>query len=114
MQNWQTEDLKSSGLETGLAAPLLESLMLNAFDSITLTSARPDTPSGDWPITYVNPAFELMTGYGREEAIGNTPKMLQGPKTDPEVIDVWCATCPRGGSSKARRSTTARMALSSS
>ncbi len=33
-------------------------------------------------IEYVNPAFEATTGYSREEALGQTPKLLQSGKHD--------------------------------
>jgi PAS domain S-box-containing protein len=33
-------------------------------------------------ITYVNPAFEKVTGYGAEEAIGNTPALLKSGEQD--------------------------------
>ncbi len=33
-------------------------------------------------IQYVNPAFETLTGYSREEAIGNTPRVLKSGKHD--------------------------------
>ena len=38
-------------------------------------------------IVYINQAFTKLTGYSAEEAIGKTPKMLQGPKTDREALD---------------------------
>lgn len=87
MMNWQTDELKSSNLQAELSVPLLEGLLLNAFDSITITSAEQSVSLGDWPIIFVNAAFENMTGYSKEEAIGNTPKMLQGPKTDQDLVD---------------------------
>ena len=37
-------------------------------------------------ITWVNAAFERITGYSREQAVGQTPdSLLDGPDTDPEV-----------------------------
>ncbi len=36
-------------------------------------------------IVYVNPAFERMTGYAAAEVIGQTPRILQGPRTSPEA-----------------------------
>jgi len=36
-------------------------------------------------IEYVNPAFTLLTGYTREEAIGKKPRILKSGKTPPEV-----------------------------
>lgn len=38
----------------------------------------------DATIEYVNPAFEEMTGYDREEALGNTPAMLKSGEHDAE------------------------------
>ncbi|HEY1340881.1 MAG TPA: PAS domain S-box protein, partial [Bryobacteraceae bacterium] len=38
------------------------------------------------PIVYVNPAFERLTGYNAEEAIGKNPKFLQGDDTDPATV----------------------------
>jgi len=41
-------------------------------------------------VEYVNPAFELMTGYSREEAIGNTPRILKSGKQSPPFYDrLW-------------------------
>ena len=45
-----------------------------------------DTGSVDEPgpaIVYVNPAFTRMSGYRTDELIGLTPRVLQGPKTNP-------------------------------
>lgn len=61
---------------------LLEASMEESYNSIMITEAGPG-----YPIVYVNPAFTLMTGYEPEEVIGKSPSLLQGPKTDQEVID---------------------------
>ena len=38
-------------------------------------------------ITWVNPAFESLCGYARNEVIGKEPgKILQGEETDPETV----------------------------
>jgi PAS domain S-box-containing protein len=56
-----------------------------SFQAITVTrSTGTDAPS---EIIYVNDAFTEMTGYEAEEVMGQTPGMLQGPKTDPEVLE---------------------------
>jgi len=60
---------------------LLESVVVNANDAVIIAEAAPITLPGP-RIIYVNEAFTRMTGYSREEAIGKTPRMLQGPKTD--------------------------------
>ena len=44
----------------------------------------------DGTIEYANPAFEEMTGYDRQEAIGNTPAMLKSGEHDQAFYqDLW-------------------------
>lgn len=43
-----------------------------------------DATQADNPITYVNRAFEVTTGYAKAEVLGKNCRMLQGPETDPE------------------------------
>ena len=38
-------------------------------------------------IEYVNPAFESLTGYTKEEVIGQNCRFLQGPDTEPETVN---------------------------
>lgn len=41
-------------------------------------------------IEYVNPKFEEVTGYSRDEAIGQTPSILKSPDTPRSVhLDLW-------------------------
>jgi len=61
---------------------LLEASMEESYNSIIITEAVPG-----YPIVYVNPAFCELTGYGPHEVMGKSPSILQGPKTDMEVID---------------------------
>lgn len=82
---WQSEIMGSSGIRAELAPAILEALTSNSFESVLITAAEASS-SEDWPIVYVNPAFEDMTGYKAEEVIGKSPKLLQGPKTDAEVL----------------------------
>lgn len=58
--------------------------MLQAWNAVVITSA--DATAG-YPVQIANPAFCKMTGYAMEELQGKSLKMLQGPDTDPEVID---------------------------
>ncbi|MGL4421525.1 MAG: PAS domain-containing protein, partial [Gemmataceae bacterium] len=37
-------------------------------------------------ITYVNPAFEAISGYMAADIVGLTPRVLQGPRTDHNVL----------------------------
>jgi PAS domain S-box-containing protein len=40
----------------------------------------------DAPVIYCNPAFERMTGYGRDEVAGLNGRFLQGAGTDPAAV----------------------------
>jgi PAS domain S-box-containing protein len=46
-----------------------------------------DATNRNNPIIYANPAFSRMTGYSREELLGLSPRILQGPETDPEAVE---------------------------
>ena len=63
---------------------MLESSIDNANDAILITEAEPTDLPGP-RIRYVNRAFTRMSGYTEEEVLGKTPRMFQGPKTDPET-----------------------------
>lgn len=47
-------------------------------------------------IVFVNSAFERRTGYSREEALGNTPRILQGSKTHRLELDRITAAVMQG------------------
>lgn len=65
--------------------PLLVTAVEHASDAVVITSAEIDPPGPQ--ILYVNPAFCSMTGYGADELLGQTPRMLQGPQTDRAELD---------------------------
>ena len=48
-------------------------------------------------ILYVNPAFEKTTGYTREEALGQNPRLLKSGKHDPALYKELWSTLVRGG-----------------
>jgi len=64
---------------------LLERAIKSDYDSIVITKLGLEKPGPE--IVYVNDGFTKMTGYSREEALGKTPRILQGEKTDRAVLD---------------------------
>ena len=63
---------------------LLSSAVAQSTESILITDARISAPGPE--ILFVNPAFTQMTGYTALDVIGRTPRILQGPRTDPAVL----------------------------
>ena len=45
-----------------------------------------DLSEFDNPVIYVNPAFEQLTGYSKDEATGRNARFLQGEETDKKTI----------------------------
>jgi len=69
-------------------AELFASVMANVQDAVLVTEAEPVTLAEGGPrIIYVNEAFTRMTGYTSEDAVGQTPRMLQSPLTDQRELD---------------------------
>ena len=83
---WQSEGMRSSGIRAELAPTILEALVSHSLESVMITAADGASSSEHWPIVYVNPAFEQMTGFKSAEVLGKSPRRLQGPATDPEVL----------------------------
>jgi diguanylate cyclase (GGDEF)-like protein/PAS domain S-box-containing protein len=65
---------------------LLESSIARLNDIVIITEAGPFNEPGP-RIVFVNEAFERRTGYRREEVIGRTPRLLQGPGTQRKELD---------------------------
>jgi len=67
-------ELKRSQETLRLQARAMEA----SVDGIAIADARAE----DFPLIYVNPAFERMTGYSSAELLGRNCRFLQGPETD--------------------------------
>jgi PAS domain S-box-containing protein len=63
---------------------LLEKAIEQSRDVFLIT--RPEPGIGQ-KIVYVNAQFTRQTGFSAEEALGNTPRMLQGPKSGGEALE---------------------------
>lgn len=73
---------KALGLhDWNLAADALE----EAYDAVVITTAQLEAPGP--VIVYANRAFEELTGYAPAAVLGETPRILQGPRTDRRVLD---------------------------
>ena len=65
---------------------LLHKAVAHLNDIVVITEAAPiDSPGPR--IVFVNEAFERVTGYRASDAIGLSPRLLQGPGTDRLVLD---------------------------
>jgi PAS domain S-box-containing protein len=62
---------------------LLSRVVEQTADSVVLTATQ-------GIIQYVNPAFEATTGYGRDEALGKTPRILRSALHDAKLYrQLW-------------------------
>jgi diguanylate cyclase (GGDEF)-like protein/PAS domain S-box-containing protein len=73
--------LAATALDTFVSTPVLDHLA----DGILVTDVDLDAEGGP-RVVYVNDALCEITGYDRNELIGASPAILQGPATDPAVL----------------------------
>ncbi|MEY2619630.1 MAG: regulator, domain-like protein [Pseudomonadota bacterium] len=65
---------------------LLEGSIARLNDLVIITEAGPFKAPGP-RIVFVNDAFEARTGYTRQEVLGRSPRLLQGPQTQRDRLD---------------------------
>ena len=63
---------------------LLEQAVESTTASILITERQLEAPGPR--VTFVNPAFTKVTGYTKEDIVGLSPRILQGPKTDRALL----------------------------
>ncbi len=63
---------------------LFEAAITQAWNAIVITDADSDVGCR---VQFANPAFTAMTGYSLDELRGHSLRILQGPDTDPALID---------------------------
>lgn len=62
-------------------------LLERAVEASTSSISMSDAAKPDMPLIYVNPAFERITGYSRDEIIGRNCRFLQGEEVDQPSLD---------------------------
>ncbi|TAH08212.1 MAG: PAS domain-containing protein [Sphingobacteriia bacterium] len=70
-----------------LRLKLLESVVTHTNDAVIITKSFPLDASGP-EIIFVNDAFTKITGYTIDEALGKTPRILQGALTNKNELDL--------------------------
>ena len=80
------QDLAAMVIETletrRVVAPLVAAVESTASGVVICDPGRPDLP-----IVFANPTFCRMTGYSRDEVLDRNCRFLQGPETDPAMVD---------------------------
>lgn len=61
-------------------------LFRQAIDDADVSITLADPSQDDQPLVYVNDAFEEVTGYSRDDALGRNCRFLQGEDTDPAKV----------------------------
>lgn len=59
-------------------------ILVQAIESSQIGMTLADVTKPDLPLVFVNKAFEKITGYSREEIVGQNCRFLQGKQTDPK------------------------------
>ena len=69
--------------------------LVRAIEAAPIGVSLSDPSLSDYPLVYVNDAWERFTGYEPGEILGRNPRLLQGPETDPGTIEELAAAVER-------------------
>jgi len=84
----QVADSSDHQVNQTLSPSVAENLRLaQAVTSVAEGIIITDPNLPDNPILYSNPAFSRITGYQPDEIIGRNCRFLQGPNTDPQMVE---------------------------
>ncbi len=75
-----------------------EGLLGRALAATDVSFVVTDALAPGEPIVWVNDAFTRTTGYPRDEVLGRSPRLLQGPGTDPEAAQALADATAAGRS----------------
>ncbi len=75
------------GAAPRIAPALLPRTLVRAISEASVSIAIADCLTADYPLVYVNPAFERLTGYRAEEILGRNCRFLQNSETDRRQVD---------------------------
>ena len=85
------EHCVNGGLGEACASLLMQQRILQQIrDAVIVTTAEPVDPPGPL-IVYANRSALRQTGYALEEILGRSPRIFQGPGTDPAAIAAFLA-----------------------
>jgi diguanylate cyclase (GGDEF)-like protein/PAS domain S-box-containing protein len=74
------------GLSFSLGELELTAAAVARLNDLVLIAKAADAQQAPQPITFANDAFLRRTGYTRDEIVGHSLHLLQGPETDPAVL----------------------------
>ncbi len=85
-ENCSVDDLLNRLLDS--TSPDEHPLDFSLLECLPTEIVLADARHPDYPIVYVNPTFEAVTGYRREEVIGKNPRFLQGDDCNQDALTV--------------------------
>ena len=71
-----------------LEVPLPAGVLMRAVADVRWSVSFVDARADDWPLVYVNAAFERVSGFTSSEVVGHNCRVLQGPHRDQPGLTV--------------------------